>query len=114
MYGLGVPPDGLNVYVTDDCLYTVTNFKRDPDTGSLAFEDELIGDPRNGDGLGCLKSLSFTDDGVRWRERGGGRGRERENRRALNKPLQNVRFLLMTAVDECSGWIRAKVCGILQ
>lgn len=65
MYGLGVAPDGRNVYVTDDCLYTVTNFQRDPDTGSLAFADELIGDPRNGDGLGCLKSLSFTADGVR-------------------------------------------------
>lgn len=65
VYGLGVAPDGLNVYVSDDCLYTVTNFRRDPDTGSLAFEDELIGDPRNGDGLGCLKSLSFTADGVR-------------------------------------------------
>ena len=64
VYGLGVSPDGRNVYVTDDCLYTVTNFQRDPDTGSLAFGDELIGDPRNGDGLGCLKSLSFTDDGV--------------------------------------------------
>eukprot|EP00752_Nemacystus_decipiens_P016559 g14801.t1 len=64
VYGLGVSPDGRSVYVTDDCLYTVTNFQRDPDTGSLAFGDELIGDPRNGDGLGCLKSLSFTADGV--------------------------------------------------
>lgn len=65
MYGLGVAPDGLNVYVTDDCLYTVTNFKRDLDTGSLTFQDELSGDPRNGDGLGCLKSLSFSASGVR-------------------------------------------------
>ncbi|CAM9196634.1 unnamed protein product, partial [Hapterophycus canaliculatus] len=64
VYGLGVPPDGLNVYVTDDCLYTVTNYKRDPNTGSLTFQDELSGDPRNGDGLGCLKSLSFTANGV--------------------------------------------------
>ncbi|CAN0328345.1 unnamed protein product [Pylaiella littoralis] len=64
LYGLGVPPDGLNVYVTDDCLYTVTNFKRDPDSGSLTFQDELIGDTRNGDGLGCLKSLSYTTDGI--------------------------------------------------
>lgn len=64
VYGLGVAPDGLNVYVTDDCLYTVTNFKRDLDTGSLTFQDELSGDPRNGDGVGCLKSLSFTANGV--------------------------------------------------
>ncbi|CAM9383782.1 unnamed protein product [Ectocarpus sp. 12 AP-2014] len=64
LYGLGVAPDGANVYVADDCLYTVTNFRRDPDTGSLTFQDELSGDPRNGDGLGCLKSLSFTEDGA--------------------------------------------------
>lgn len=64
MYGLGVAPDGLNVYVTDDCLYVVKNFKRDPETGSLAFQDELSGSPLNGDGLGCLKSLSFTTSGV--------------------------------------------------
>ncbi|CAN0165370.1 unnamed protein product, partial [Laminaria digitata] len=64
MYGLGVSPDGLNVYVTDDCLYVVKNYKRDPDTGSLSFQDELSGSPLNGDGLGCLKSLSFTTTGV--------------------------------------------------
>lgn len=64
MYGLGVAPDGLNVYVTDDCLYLVKNYKRDPDTGSLSFQDELSGSPLNGDGLGCLKSLSFDASGV--------------------------------------------------
>ena len=52
------------MYVTDDCLYLVKNYKRDPDAGSLSFQDELSGSPLNGDGLGCLKSLSFATNGV--------------------------------------------------
>lgn len=64
-YGLGIAPDSLNVYVADDCLYAVKNYKRDLETGSLEFEDELQGSSLNGDGLGCLKALSFTSDGVR-------------------------------------------------
>lgn len=63
-YGLGISPDGLNVYVTDDCLYTVTNYRRDPETGSLEFVNELQGAANNGDGLGCLKTLSFSNSGV--------------------------------------------------
>lgn len=57
-------PDGLNVYVTDDCLYAVKNYRRDLSTGNLEFDDELRGSSVNGDGLGCLKGLSFTWDGV--------------------------------------------------
>ncbi|CAN0089930.1 unnamed protein product [Ascophyllum nodosum] len=64
MYGLGIAPNGLNVYVTDDCLHVVTNFKRDPGTGSLVFQDELEGNPLNGDGLGCIKSFSFSASSV--------------------------------------------------
>lgn len=64
MYGLGVSTDGLNVYVTDDCLYVVFNYKRDPGTGSLTFKDEINGNSFNGDGLGCIKSLSFSSNGV--------------------------------------------------
>lgn len=64
MYGLGISTDGLNVYVTDDCLYVVFNYKRNPDTGSLTFEDEINGNSFNGDGLGCIKSLSFSSNGV--------------------------------------------------
>lgn len=72
MYGLGIAPDGRNVYVADDCLYMVTNFKRDPDTGSLVFKDQLEGSATNGDGLGCIKSLSFASSGVSFSGNGGG------------------------------------------
>lgn len=64
MYGLGISPDGLNVYATDDCLYVIKNFRRDAETGFLTFQDELGGSKLNGDGLGCLKSLSFSANGV--------------------------------------------------
>lgn len=90
MYGLGVAPDGLNVYVTDDCLYLVKNYKRDPDTGSLSFQDELSGSPLNGDGLGCLKSLSFDESGVSDRRGEGRSGTERSEAKRSVQPSEII------------------------